>query len=802
MEILFILVIGPWVMGIIYIVKLIANRKKNEVNDLKNTIFLLRNSSLRETSADKKRVLLLAADILSGTVSANDLENIPAGVAAHAVAHEIPQVGHAEVASHREESYEKEKPRETFKSIDNINILLYIGAFLVVVSAGIFVGFNYATLTGSFKTIFLAVFALIFYLAGLIIYLKSEKMKPAGLTFATIGLLVAPLVGLAYHRFVAGGVDGNIIWCITSAVVLVLYVYSLFTFKTAYISYFVTFVSLSLLESFVSLFNAPIYYFAWGMAIGSLIFLLISKVKGRFEEVSKSFEISANIFLPVSIIFSLITLDQTLLVVSVNLLLAGIFYLASSFLTEKENLQKGFFAVALVLFPLAASLYMADKNMSNLTIAIVLSVLALIYILLFEALRNILSVTRQKAFLILGGLIALNAAVIYLSDWQKVSIVFFSFTLILNAYAFWRGKSNFNFVFGLVAALILPANILEALKIDTAWVLSLSYAALGILLFAVRHFVSKWQDKSTLLGYFGYMIALVISLITVLSSGQPLAIALIFLLHAIVFFALNYLEDQTFLVAVAAFFFYVFAVQFGLYVKVAPESIVWYLVVSGVIQFLISFLISDVKRSKILSYAGLAGPYAGAIFGSTYSDSVAPIISLALAGIMTLVKGIQENNRIIKYVAAGIITWAIEWFLSFLKVSELQVYMVISAAYFGLLAYLQSKAKDQVGETVLTVFSLAFLTVPLLFQTFDSPNAPVYALVLGIESIALIGLGIGISNKLLRNWGISALVIDVLYQSRDVIATIPKWLIIGIVGILILIGATYLLSKREKNEEK
>jgi hypothetical protein len=54
----------------------------------------------------------------------------------------------------------------------------------------------------------------------------------------------------------------------------------------------------------------------------------------------------------------------------------------------------------------------------------------------------------------------------------------------------------------------------------------------------------------------------------------------------------------------------------------------------------------------------------------------------------------------------------------------------------------------------------------------------------------------------MRNWGISALVVNVLYQSRYVIATIPQWLTIGIVGILILVGATYLLSKREKTEEK
>ncbi|MEI7792616.1 MAG: DUF2157 domain-containing protein [Candidatus Berkelbacteria bacterium] len=802
MEILFILVIGPWVMGIIYIVKLIANKKKNEQNDLKSTIFNIRNSSLREMNPERKKILILAADYLAGESPSVELGSIPAGVVTHAVAHEIPQPEHVEATTHREEFFAPERSHERFKSIDNINILLYIGAFLVVISAGIFVGFNYATLTGSFKTIFLAAFALVFYLAGLIIYLKSEKMKPAGLTFATIGLLVAPLVGLAYHRFVASGLDGNIIWCVTSAATLALYLYSLFTFKTAYISYFVTFVSLSLLESFVSLFNAPIYYFAWGMAIGSLIFLLISKIKGKSEELSKSFEISANIFLPISIIFSLITLDQTLLVISVNLLLAGIFYLVSSFLAEKENLQQGFFIAALALFPLATSLFMADKNMANSAIAVALAVFAMLYVILFELFKNGLTLVRTKALLIFGGLIAVIAALTYLDDWQKMSIFFFLYAIMINAHAFWRSKSNFNFAFLLVAALVLPANILGAMKNDTIWLLSLSYAILGVLLFVVRHFVSKWQEKSTILGYFGYIIALVISLVAVLSSGQPLAIALIFLLHAIVFFVLNYLEDQSALIGFAAFFFYIFAVQFGLYVKVAPENIIWYLVVAGLIQFLGSYLLSDAKRSKILSYAAIAGPLAGAIYGSVYRETIAPIFSLLISGVMLLIKGMQENNRVVKYIAGGLITWSVEWFISYMKVEELQIYMVISAAYFGLLAYLQAKADDKVGERVFTVLSLAFLTVPLLFQTFDSSNTLVYALALGIESIGLIAFGIGANNKLLRNWGISALVVNVLYQSRYVIATVPKWLIIGIAGILILVGATYLLSKREKTEDK
>jgi hypothetical protein len=118
------------------------------------------------------------------------------------------------------------------------------------------------------------------------------------------------------------------------------------------------------------------------------------------------------------------------------------------------------------------------------------------------------------------------------------------------------------------------------------------------------------------------------------------------------------------------------------------------------------------------------------------------------------------------------------------------------------LSYLRHKDGDKNGGDATAVLGLSFLTIPTLCQSFLTDNKLIYALVLGLESIALILVGIGINYKLILRWGIVFIIVDILYQTRDHILAIPKWMIIGIVGIIILAGATYLLSKRSKEEEE
>ena len=92
--------------------------------------------------------------------------------------------------------------------------------------------------------------------------------------------------------------------------------------------------------------------------------------------------------------------------------------------------------------------------------------------------------------------------------------------------------------------------------------------------------------------------------------------------------------------------------------------------------------------------------------------------------------------------------------------------------------------------------SLGFLTLPLFFQALGNTN-DVYSFALIIESVMLVVTGIALKYQLVLRWGAISLVVIVLYQLRDFLLNIPTWAIYGSVGIAMLGGAIYLLSRRQ-----
>ncbi|MCX6808488.1 MAG: hypothetical protein NTW50_02370, partial [Candidatus Berkelbacteria bacterium] len=410
------------VMGVIYFVNLVSNRDLKKRRQYRFEFArALRQKAGQESDPDKKAGYLLSADYLEnqGFSSIASQSIVPTGVkVSSAQSTETPEMvvsplsSEETIVENKIDTLESSKSvRAQLVSLDNINILFYIGAFLVVVAAGVFVGFNYESISGIGKTMFLAIFALVFYGVGTYLYLKAKNIQQAGLVFVTVGLILAPLVGLAYFKFSAMGTDGHMIWFVTSLIVTALYVVSLLIVKKPFLSYFVTFVSLSLLESSISVFDAPTQYFAWGMAVFSTIFLLVGQIKFRDEYVSSAFRVSANIFLPISIIFSLVfsafTLESSLLINGTNLIFAAVFYNLSSFLSLQTKHRQGFLAASLLLFPVGIILLLCDKLVAETTIAIVTGGIALIYFVAYELLKKIFDDKRPLLLVFFAGVIPL-----------------------------------------------------------------------------------------------------------------------------------------------------------------------------------------------------------------------------------------------------------------------------------------------------------------------------------------------------------------------------------------------------------
>ena len=112
----------------------------------------------------------------------------------------------------------------TFATEQTPSLLLYIGAFLVVVAAFIFVSVSGDQISDLVKLVLMLVGTTGFLGAGIVCH-RYPRVLPAGRTFLVIGALIAPLDIAAYYALVARAspLDAPALWAIGSLVCAALY---------------------------------------------------------------------------------------------------------------------------------------------------------------------------------------------------------------------------------------------------------------------------------------------------------------------------------------------------------------------------------------------------------------------------------------------------------------------------------------------------------------------------------------------------------------------------------------------------
>lgn len=209
--------------------------------------------------------------------------------------------------------------------LDNASLLLYFGAFLFVASVGLFVAFG--GFPGGVRTFAVALVAATLYGGGVWIFRNRVALNQAGLAFAGIGIAIAPFVGLAAYGFVFNKSSGALIWFVTSLVCMGMYLHALFTLRKPLLNYILIFTFLSLVLSGVSVVDAPIYYFGWGLGAVGILLSVLGRHKGFDKALQDASSNSAKVFLPLAVLASLIMIDnQGTGQLGISLLLAAVYY--------------------------------------------------------------------------------------------------------------------------------------------------------------------------------------------------------------------------------------------------------------------------------------------------------------------------------------------------------------------------------------------------------------------------------------------------------------------------------------------
>jgi len=269
------------------------------------------------------------------------------------------------------------------KAIQNINVLLYLGSFMIVIAAGTFVGSNYGSIDNLTKVLLLGTLSAIFYLTGLGLYSYTDKIKPAGVTFTAIGLLIAPLVGLSVQNLLYANKPSGGIWLVTTAVMLVMQLVAYVSLKKTYIAYFSALTTISLFQALTATVSAPVYWYGWSMMLTSLLYIVLARTV-RDQELTTALDTSAQIFVPISVALSLIGWSTYgLWSVGVQLILTSVFYLICAALRnfEESDTEVIYLGLSAAIFPVGFSMVLASRNVENWLIGTVLLVIAGSYIL-------------------------------------------------------------------------------------------------------------------------------------------------------------------------------------------------------------------------------------------------------------------------------------------------------------------------------------------------------------------------------------------------------------------------------------
>lgn len=331
--------------------------------------------------------------------------------------------------------------------MDNTSILLYFGAFLLVAAAGLFVAFGGAT--GGVRTFIVAVVAALFYCVGFLLWYDKPKLRQAALTFIGIGIVLAPLAGVAAYSYVFRG-SGALVWFVTSVVCLGLYAHAVSVLKHPLLEYVLIGTFVSLFESSVAVLQLPAYYYGWGLAAVGLILQAVQLRRKQPLTGTSSASLSANIVLPLAVFVSLTMLPaHGSLQLAIALALAATYYGLLGWQAEGRIRTQALIA-AQVLGLTAAAFFGYNIRGRVTDAAIVVTILGILQAV-GVAFRPNSQLVRHAATIMLGSLGF--AAMI---GWNSAVTVLFSLLVLTTvSISVWRWQRRSGcYALGVAAAIL------------------------------------------------------------------------------------------------------------------------------------------------------------------------------------------------------------------------------------------------------------------------------------------------------------------------------------------------------------
>lgn len=725
--------------------------------------------------------------------------------------------------------------------ISKTNLLLFLGAFLIISAVGMFIGYNYNNLSSNFKFVSLLIINILFYYAGLTLYKHNPQLKPAGLTFLVIGLIIFPFSGVGFIKLYPLA-NPYLVTIIFSLITTLLYAYTYTVIQQRALIYLSSFAFLIFEQAFIQQFQLPtLFAILINISTAFGFFMIGQKNSSSSDDKSAAVSLDFNCISHVIAVFSL--------TLCANNSQGGTdFYAICAFTFFLLSIFYGY----LVSFP-------QQKDRSFIWQACSLS-LCLCFTFLFQTLS-------LPTYLSCIFLIPINFALAFFG--QKWQIISFHKNLIFILF------HALIFIALLLSPIELSIQSIPALK-SFSTIFNFVPSAMEIFGLAVFCFCSLIEYKYLvneqnqvisspknpelasffLISTFFSATAFIFHACLTFSPTDFQLTIFCLLLSCLIPLGYSFLTKKNLpLTNLATIIIICASLTFQLFHPLEGVTLLYFLILSNLFFILNYYL----HRTSISLYFSLYTPLLIILnLNQLFSFSVAITVALCFSLILLTLYYFSQKNRFAPHFYPALIYQIASLILVFSSASEnvnliysfifllstlsfllpfkkthrwayaYTAFITLILCFYSLTNYFlpalneniillpwslffffvyyskshlhsiginNNPEQDQKGASTALIAACVILLLPNFLHMSTKPYVQ---LVILLESIALVLLGNNDSRKSMRYLGLVGIITDVIIFVNQFIGNIPSWIILGVVGLIMIGIATANLQKKKQ----
>jgi hypothetical protein len=573
--------------------------------------------------------------------------------------------------------------------LQNINTTLYVASFLLVAAVALFIG---SAFPESVRFAGVWLITITFYVAGLILHDKVEKLRPAAIAFVGTGLALLPFTGVAMHNLIL--VSATTSWFVTSIIGVIAFSFAAIHLKNQIIAYFAIALMISSVTASCATIEAGlIWYFVVLIIFGSLM-TFVSKIKPTW--VPKCFaspiQQADHWIIPLTLIASLFSFTFLSVHEYWIITLASTVYYGAVAASSPIGRDMALFVTRL-LGSIAALLITYDITESWEAVGLVMSMVGILQVAIsFVFLPNIKTEENNNEFWLWGGFLLQLFAPIFVQDSSSWAIIMswqWSTMLIMSFVISYLLKRAGISVFGTIALLTLPIiiglNVIQP-AIELQWI-SLIFVIFAAIVLAIRSIPKLVINMPSIHPFLviNFCLFLFESLFFTMDvqAGWGLTI---WLFATLLVYGLMYLERQPWLSIVANFMILISVLRFTP-PEVEQHWIALVFIVLSAIVLAIRFMTKFVDKHPSFQPFLIINTCMFIFEGLAYTTgieigwkfSIWLIAALLLYAIVYV-----ERQPVFTLLANTIFVVTVIWFVELMKISSLWQPMIVTWIVFAI----------------------------------------------------------------------------------------------------------------------